>query len=211
MSPKDFYTTPNASPECLSFENQASIPLLSLSPGGMWGLPKSNTVAFRGPKWLFQYARQRLSADGRNIEIASLMGSLTVSIEELDAKSPIGLLCVYDQPNGFKDSAVISASASWMPIGDKALGRMQATLLEDGSFAPIATSMTLRGMDGTVHQHYVLLPQPPLAVEADGAHALIKSGNFSFKLTEAIQVKAALGGHATWITPDQNGVFIARD
>lgn len=207
MSPKAFYLTPAAQPDCLFFEPKQTIPLSSLSPGGKWGLPVSNSLAFRGPKWLFQFAMQRISSDGRRIEIASLMGSVSVPLDGARSDEPIGLICLYDEPKGFKDSAISRVGSAWAPVTEKAMSSMQVIALGDGRLAPLATSMTLRGMEGTLEQHFILLPAVPSSVKKEGSGALLKAEGMLFRLKDKFQAAAALNGKATWIVPDANGNF----
>lgn len=84
---------------------------------------------------------------------------------------------------------------------------MQVHPLGGGVVAPIVTSMTTRGMEGTLHEHFVLLPALPSVVRKDGKAALIESDGKLFRIETPEAAIAARKGNAILVVPDARGNF----
>lgn len=205
MTPKEFYTSSAVDPSRLEFGDAKVIVWPHPEELPPRNLPGDNTVVFEGPDGLFTYAAIRLSTDGGRMEVASLFGSLSVPSWGLDLSKPIGMLCVKDGLG--IDCAVCQPTRDWAPVSAKALGRMKAKPLSSGKFEPISSTMVLRGMEGTLCECHVVLPAEPSAIRKVGAAVEIEADGLVFVVSDKVAVKLILDGVATWVVPDERGVF----
>lgn len=207
VTSKQFYQNELSNLDDLDFKMVDFVSEEILREGSLWGLPEENLVGFNGPKGLFSYARQKLSSDRKWLLIASLAGSVKLAADNLNVESTMGLVCVYGDDWRKRDSSAIKFGSNWAPMTEKALGTTKS-VRENGLIKPISGSMVTRGIDGTLYEHWVVLPCMPESINKKNGKAYMKCEDEVYVVEDAQQVQAVMSGKATWIVPDEHGNFV---
>lgn len=209
MSPLEYMFSAIDAPESVAAQPVKVLTLANTPFYGALSVPLENSIAFEGLPNLKLWALYRHV--GARLEIVSPFGCCHFSSEGLEASEPIGL--VNSRPDGELSAWKISFGGQWKTArGDIASPlALKAKPLLDGSFEPIHSSMSFRGVDSKPDfWAMVLLPALPERVYAKDGRARMEAGGRVFALPPGKASEHVLAGRVQWGLPDQNGFFVLQ-
>lgn len=173
---------------------------------GFLSTPAENSIAFEGRPDLKMWAFYRLVNE--HIEIASPFGCCHLPCKGLDASMPIGLM--NSRANGDLSSWEIQVDPLWKNArGEVATPEsLKARPLSDGSFEPLHTTVSFRGI-GSKPDFWsvVLLPSRAERIYPKNGGACIEAGDRLFFLPPGKSSSHVLAGRVQWGLPDESGFF----
>lgn len=209
MSPLDYLFSVDARLDCIASLPAKNLPKADVPAYGWVCVPESNSVAFEASSELRMWAFYR--ALGERLEIVSPFGCVHFPSAGLSSAEPIGLVSL--DSNGELAAWKVSFLPQWAnsrgePAGPSAL---KAKPLPDGSFEPLHSSMSFRGIDSKPDFWAIaLLPALPERIYAKDGGAGIEAGGRVFTLPPGKASEHVLAGRVQWGLPDQNGFFVLQ-
>lgn len=209
MSPLDYLFSVDT-----RLDSIASLPAKRLAkadvPAYGWvSVPESNSVAFEASPELRMWAFYRAVAE--RLEIVSPFGCVHFPHAGLSAIDPIGLVSLDSQ--GELAAWKVSFPSQWANSRGELAGplALKAKPLPDGSFEPLHSSMSFRGIDSKpIFWAIVLLPALPERIYAKDGGARMEAGGRVFTLPPGKASEHVLAGRIQWGFPDQSGFFVLQ-
>lgn len=207
MSPLEYMFSAVDAPESVAPQAVKVLALANTPFYGALSVPLENSIAFEGPPNLKLWALYRHV--GGRLEMVSPFGCCHLPSQGLEIGEPIGL--VNSRPDGELSAWKISFDEQWKTArGDMASPlALKAKPLPDGSFEPIHSSMSFRGV-GSKPDFWaiVLLPALPEKIYAKNGAARMEVGGRAFTLPEGKASEHVLAGRVQWGLPNEAGFFV---
>lgn len=195
----------------LRLESIASQPTTLLAksevPSYGWvSVPAENSVAFEAGPNLRMWAFYRSTRE--RLEIVSPFGCCHLPLIGSNPEEPIGLVTL--DSAGELAAWKVKFDSQWRNArGDLASPEaLKAKSLPDGSFEPLHSSMSFRGIDSKPDfWAMVLLPAVPERIYAQEGGARMEVGGRAFALPPGKASEHVLAGRVQWALPDESGFF----